>query len=544
MSHEKDQELAQRKMSFFTNISHEIKTPLTLILAPIEKLIKMNEGNHNVQNQLLLMQRNGGLLLRLLNQLLDFRKFESGKMKLQATEENLESFLQEVVTAFESYALHRGISLRLVSQTDHLPVWFDLDKLEKVMYNLLSNALKFTQDGGHVYVRVKTQTWKQNSGILIEVEDDGIGIPAEHISTIFEQFNHHDDSGCNRNGTGIGLAFSKGLVELHRGKITAVSTPGNYDKKGYTCFSVWLPLGKAHLTEEETTADCKEKDRVAFYQELEIQPASAFQSVEKRSVLADSGKDRLIMLIVEDNPGVLDFVAAHFAETFEVHTAMDGLSGWQKATETIPDIIISDVMMPHLSGTDLCSRLKADDRTSHVPVILLTALATQVFEIEGLATGADDYITKPFNLGILEARVWNLLESRKKLRERYRKEINLQPRNIMITSPDERFLEKAMNFIENNMSESSLSVEELGKEVGMSRVTLYRKIKALTGQTAIEFIRNVRLKRAAQLLGQNNLNVSEVAYLVGFTDIDYFRKCFKEQHGHTPKEYAKFTSEK
>lgn len=218
------------------------------------------------------------------------------------------------------------------------------------------------------------------------------------------------------------------------------------------------------------------------------------------------------------------------------------LEGWQKATEIIPDIVISDVMMPEMTGTTLCSKLKSDARTSHIPVILLTARTPLIYKIEGLETGADDYITKPFSLRVLETRVSNLLALRKKLRERFSKDVYLQPTNMAITSPDEKFLKKVMDFIDKNMEEATLSVEELGKEVGMSRVTLYRKIKALTNQTAIEFIRSVRLKRAAQLLEQNKLNVNEVAYMVGFTDVDYFRKCFKEQFGYTPKEYANYTS--
>jgi len=218
--------------------------------------------------------------------------------------------------------------------------------------------------------------------------------------------------------------------------------------------------------------------------------------------------------------------------------AHDGVEGLKLATELIPDIVISDVMMPNMNGITLCSKIKTDTRTSHIPVILLTARTPLIFKLEGLETGADDYITKPFSIDILETRVRNLIDSRKKLRDRYRKEISLQPQNVAITSPDEKFLAKVMAFIEQNMSETTLSVEELGKEVGMSRVTLYRKIKALTNQTAIEFIRGVRIKRAAQLLEQNKFNVSEVAYMVGFIDVDYFRKCFKEQYGHTPKEYA------
>ncbi|WP_316810893.1 two-component regulator propeller domain-containing protein [Pedobacter heparinus] len=543
-SHEKDQELAQRKLSFFTNISHEIKTPLTLILAPIDKLLGLNEGNNKIQNQLMLMQRNGERLLRLINQLLDFRKFESGSMQLQSAEGNVVRFMKEILIAFESYASHRRIRLKLVTGQQSIRAWFDRDKLEKVMYNLLSNSLKFTAEGGQVTVSLK-KTEADNGRLMIEVEDNGIGISPQHIDKIFEQFNHFDDSNANINGTGIGLAFSKGLIELHHGKITVQSTVATPQQQGLTIFTISLPLGNAHLSEEEMIANYKDSENIDGYKDTEIS-AIAKQTIEKRKqhVLTAMDKERLILLIVEDNLDVRQFIASHFEAEFEIHQAENGLKGLELATELIPDIIISDVMMPEMDGITLCSKIKSDTRSSHIPVILLTARTPLVYKIEGYETGADDYITKPFNLNMLEARVWNLLDSRLKLRERYRKEISLQPKNVAITSPDEKFLERAMAYIEQNISEASLSVEELGKEVGMSRVTLYRKIKALTDQTAIEFIRSVRLKRAAQLLEQNKLNVNEVAYMVGFQDIDYFRRCFKEQFGYTPKEYASNAGER
>jgi DNA-binding response OmpR family regulator len=246
-----------------------------------------------------------------------------------------------------------------------------------------------------------------------------------------------------------------------------------------------------------------------------------------------------MVMIVEDNKELQSFIAESFETNFQIHKAADGQIGWDMAVELIPDIIISDVMMPNMSGTILCSKLKTDARTSHIPIILLTARTSLIYKIEGLETGADDYITKPFSLQLLEKRINNLLDLRRKLRERYSREIHLQPTNTAITSPDEKFLEKVMKFFEQNMEESNLSVEEMGKEVGMSRVTLYRKIKALTDQSAIEFIRSVRLKRAAQLLEQNKFHISEVAYMVGFTDLDYFRRCFKQQFGQNPKDYSK-----
>ncbi|HXI01129.1 MAG TPA: two-component regulator propeller domain-containing protein [Sphingobacteriaceae bacterium] len=539
MSREKDQELAQRKLSFFTHISHEIKTPLTLILAPIDKLVGMNEGNNKIQNQLMLMQRNGERLVRLINQLLDFRKFETGSMKIEAAEGDIVRFIKEVVMAFDSYARHKNIKLKVISEKDSVRTWFDRDKFEKIMYNLLSNALKFTPEEGKVVIRISTEHVGEKEFVRIEIEDNGIGIPPENIDKIFEQFNHYDEQGINNDGTGIGLSFSKGLIEMHHGEIHVKSTPSTHGVRGSTCFMIKVPLGKQHFSEAEIISDFKDSENISTYYETDIPVAVRVKSDKRKcKVLQSMDKEKPIMLIVEDNSDVLHFIESHFEELFEVHTATQGAEGWEKALSVIPDIIISDVMMPELSGTALCSKLKSDSRTSHIPVILLTARTPLIFKVEGYETGADDYITKPFNLNILESRIWNLLESRQVLRERYRKDITLQPRNVAITSPDEKFLDKVMNYIEENISESTLSVEELGKEVGMSRVTLYRKIKALTNQSAVEFIRTIRLKRAGQLLQQNKLNVSEVAYMVGFLDIDYFRKCFKDQFGSTPKEYA------
>lgn len=543
--HEKDEELAQRKLSFFTNISHEIKTPLTLILAPIDRLLNMNENNNKVQNQLMLMQRNGNRLIRLINQLLDFRKFESGNMKLHAAEGNIVKFAKEIITAFDAYGIERKVTLKFNPHVKQISAWFDRDKLEKILYNLLSNAIKFTPTHGQVTLSVGTKKRDGKDWILITVEDSGIGIPDEHKGHLFEQFSHHPDHIMNAEGSGIGLAFTKGLVELHHGEITVESRAAAPNDFGYTCFTIMLPAGNSHLNLDEITYDVKDIEQISNY-EVESPPIAYDKNDVEHTVqhLINAGlKEKPVMLIVEDNEELQNFIADSFEASFQIHTAHDGQQGWDMAIEFIPDIIVSDVMMPKMSGTTLCSKLKTDARTSHIPVILLTARTSLMYKIEGLETGADDYITKPFSLQLLEKRVSNLLDLRRKLRERYSREINLQPTNTAITSPDEKFLEKVMKFIENNMEEASLSVEEMGKEVGMSRVTLYRKIKALTDQSAIEFIRSVRLKRAAQLLEQNKFHISEVAYMVGFTDLDYFRRCFKQQFGQNPKNYSKCKQE-
>lgn len=540
---EKDQELYQSKLNFFTNISHEIKTPLTLILAPLEKLLEFNEGNNRVQNQLSLMKRNGERLIRLINQLLDFRKFESGNMQIQAAEGNIIRFVKEVVLAFQSYAQYLEINLKIETDKKSIRLWFDRDKFEKILYNLLSNALKFTRKNGEIIIRIREELNQGNvnqpSFIIIDVIDNGIGISEKYIDKIFDQFKHYNEEGSNLSGSGIGLAFTKGLVELHHGNIFVTSKEAIKEESGYTCFTLKIPAGNAHLSKSEMIANYKNSENIDNYHELKTSVASEFH-LEKRieRVLSYENTEKPIILLVEDNKDVMQFLVSHFEEKFQVYSAFNGKEGLDIAIELIPDIIISDVMMPEMSGTALCNMLKNDNRTSHIPIILMTARTPIIYKIEGLETGADDYITKPFSINLVETRVWNLLETRQKLRERYKKEVTLQPTNIAITSPDEIFLEKVMNFIEKNLAEPTLSVEELGKHVFMSRVTLYRKIKALTNQTTIEFIRSVRLKRAAQLLATQNHSVSEVAYKVGFTDIDYFRKCFKEQFSQTPKQYG------
>ncbi len=539
MLHEKDEELAQRKLSFFTHISHEIKTPLTLITAPLEKLINMNQGNNQVQNQLLLMQRNSDRLLRLINQLLDFRKFESGNMQLQASEDDVVRFAREVLMAFEPYAAERRITLQFAANPEKIQAWFDHDKLEKILYNLLSNAMKFTRPDGKVVVSLCVEDKEDRSLVKIAVEDNGIGITAENFEQLFEQFRYNHDNKINAAGSGIGLAFTKGLVGLHHGEIDVKSTPAVGEEAGCTCFSIKLPLGKAHLTPAEITPHGLAGEQLN--DDLRGVLPSGASATERAHGGEETAVDKPVMLVVEDNADVRTFIQLHFENRFTICSAADGQSGWAKVLEVIPDIVISDVMMPGMSGTVLCSKLKADQRTSHIPVILLTARTPLAYRVEGLEAGADDYIAKPFSIQILEARVNNLLELRKKLRERFSKEVHLQPSDIAITGPDEIFLEKVMRYIEENIEEPDLSVEQLGKEINMSRTTLYRKIKALTNQTSVEFIRNVRLQRAAQLLGQNTFNVNEVAYMTGFTSVDYFRKCFKEKYSFSPREYSSHT---
>jgi ligand-binding sensor domain-containing protein/signal transduction histidine kinase/DNA-binding response OmpR family regulator len=534
---QKDEELAQGKLSFFTNISHEIKTPLTLILAPLESLIDMNQGNNRIQNQLMLMQRNGERLIRLVTQLLDFRKFESGNMKLTASKGNIVKLAQEVLMAFNPYAKQRDIDLIFFAEQDEMEMWFDEDKMEKILYNLLSNAIKFTasSSGGEVKLSLTFRTLHGQDFICIAVQDNGIGIASNDIGRLFEQYNINQDSSINATGTGIGLVFTKALVELHHGAITVSSKPATAEGHGHTCFNVLFKTGLAHFAVDEIKSKNNGAEDLSLY-DYDILADSDFNITAPQET-EYSNVEKAIMLIVEDNQELSHFIQQNFAEDFIVHIAENGVQGYHKAIELIPDIIISDVMMPEMDGTVLCSKLKSDNRTSHIPIILLTARTPLIYKIEGFENGADDYLVKPFSIKVLKVRIKNLLLSREKLRQRYSKEVNLQPANIAITSADEKFFEKVMAFIEKHIEDPAMSVEQMGQDVGMSRATLYRKIKALTNLTTTDFVRSIRLKRAAQLLEQKKFNVNEVAYMVGFIDVDYFRKCFKEQFGVTPKEY-------
>ncbi|MFD1628776.1 hybrid sensor histidine kinase/response regulator transcription factor [Pseudopedobacter beijingensis] len=524
LSHVKDQELAEQKINFFTNISHEIKTPLTLILSPLDSIIKTSRSNNKVKPQLLLMQRNGERLNRLINQLLDFRKFESGHMLAKNTENDLVKFLEEICVVFESHAAQQNIKLVFQSDYHQLFLWYDEDKLEKIMYNLLSNAVKFSTAGGEIKVRLRKKE-SDNKFIGIDVEDNGIGITQNQLDSIFDQFQYNDDNNRNSTGTGIGLAFSRGLAELLGGTLTVQSKARTGKRSGYTCFTINLPLiEEGYANEIKENVNVEEEE----YVELIDAPMEAKKKVQ----------GNLTLLIVEDNVDLLGFMLSSFSDRFMVHTATNGKEALEKLTAISPDLIISDVMMPEMNGIEFCKRVKADALISHIPLILLTARTPAMYKIEGFEIGADDYITKPFHIDVLEARIINLIESRKKIIAKYKTEMALQPQNVDITSPDEVFLSKIMMFIENNLSEPGLNVEDMAKEVGMARSALYRKIKSMTGKTAIEFIRSVRIKRAGQMLKQKKLTVKEVVYSVGFTDMDYFRKCFKEEFGMTPRDYV------
>jgi len=549
---QKLQEIDQLKSRFFANISHEFRTPLTLIKGPLEKLLS---GEHRGDTKELyrMMHRNAARLLNLINQLLDLSKLESGRMALQTQPENIAEFLRAIVMSFLSMAERKRVKLNYIGTEELLIIYIDRDKLEKIVVNLLSNALKFTPEGGSVIVDCACPTAEGKQGIPqsemsgfveITVQDTGPGIPAEYLPHIFDRFYQIDSSHTrDQEGTGIGLALTKELVEIHHGEISVKSEIG----KGST-FTVRLPMGKAHLKPEEIEErGAKDEERevrsgkpdIKHQQQLMTTNDAKQMTGEAQMTLESTDKQELAtILIVEDNADLRNYIRGHLKNEYQVFEAADGVEGLEQAMKAIPNLIISDVMMPQMGGFELCAKLKTDERTSHIPVILLSARASSESKIEGLETGADDYLTKPFDAHELQIRIKNLIEQRKKLRERFRKEIVLQPSEIAVTSADEKFLERAMKSINQHLADPDFGIETFVKEAGMSRMQLHRKLKALAGYSASEFIRIMRLKRAAYLLLHGKETVAEIAYQVGFNSPSYFTRCFREQFGVPPSEYV------
>ena len=526
-------ELDMLKLRFFTNISHEIRTPLTLILAPLEKLISQKMPPEEVQSHLDIMYRNAKHLDRLINQLLDFRKLESGNLKLELLQGDIVGFVYGVVHSFDSYAEEKGIQLKFNTLKKRLLARFDADKIEKILNNLLSNAFKFTSKGGKISVNLSlvfdsgeddiSNDNVDKEYIEISVRDTGQGISQSNTSKVFNRFFQANEQ-IVQTGTGIGLAFVKELVSLHKGKIFVESKPGKGSK-----FTFRIP----YESEQENAI-------------ISVEGIAENASKKISQIIAgDNHNDSAhseIMLIVEDNPDVRSLIRSHFASKYQIFEANDGKEGWELALNTIPDVIISDVLMPDVDGYEFCKRIKKDERTSHIPVLLLTALHSKEHEMKGLSSGADDYITKPFDLNILQTKIDNMLSIRNSLKEKYSGEITLQPRNILITSPEEKFLHKAVEVVEANISDAELDIERFAQKVGVSRMQLYRKLHALTDMTVKEFIRSIRIKRASQLLLQEKMSVSEIAYAVGFKDLSHFRKCFRQTYGMNATEYVQKNS--
>ncbi|TYA84177.1 two-component regulator propeller domain-containing protein [Seonamhaeicola marinus] len=528
------------KLQFFTNISHEFKTPITLILNPIEELLESIGDNALVKPKLQIIQRNANSLLRLVHQLMEFRKIEVGETKLAATKSNVIRFVKEITNSFKASAKKNEVSISFESELKTFEIWFDWDKLEKILNNLIFNAIKFTNAGGEIEVRVlktvDTDVIAINDQHLklkylsIEVEDNGVGIKKDELPFVFHRFYQVNQTRKRtRKGSGIGLAITKDLVELHHGKIEVESQQGEGTK-----FTIKLPLGKEHLLPEEIVEPAV-SDLVTNF-DVESEELNGELGINEELTENDFENS---VLVVDDNPDIRLLIREGFSKVYKVFEAENGKEGLNVALKEMPDLIVSDILMPEMDGIELTNALKSNIRTSHIPIILLTALNSVEHRIEGLESGADAYIPKPFKMKLLSVRAEKLIESRELMRKRFQTEKELTPEKVTLNSLDEEFLKKIMDLMEANMGNDSYWVDNLVSDMNTSRSTFFRKLKKLTGQSPNDFIRMVRLKRAAQLLEQDELTISQVSYMVGFSDPGYFGKCFRKFFGDSPSNYIK-----
>jgi ligand-binding sensor domain-containing protein/signal transduction histidine kinase/DNA-binding response OmpR family regulator len=521
----REHDIHQMKLDFFTNVSHEIRTPLTLIIGPLEKLIQDTQENFGLNKQLLIVNKNAKRLMRLVNELMDFRKIESGKMKLKISPDNLVTFTKEIFLSFQQLAYQKGIDYTFICEEELEEAYFDKDQLEKVIFNLLVNAFKFAPEKvGFITVELS----KNQGYIYIKVLDNGPGIPEESKAKLFTDFYQAGNHQKRNTGTGIGLALSRSIAKLHHGDLTLEDSESN------TCFCLTLQSGLKHFKKEELNVAFNIDDSELYKLQSEIE-SIINDDLEKKKVSV-SGQNP-VLLVVDDNIEVRTFIEKSLNQNYIIFLAENGLQALTIATEKIPDMIISDVMMPEMDGFELCNKIKTDERTRHIPVILLTARSGDLHEIDGLKTGADAYITKPFSIQKLQLSIDNLLMLQENMRNKFTQQFTLQPSNVEIESTDEEFLNKVLYLLEENISNSEFNVNQFAAEIGMSTPVFYKKIKALTGLTVNNFVKSIRLKRAVQLLNQNAGNVSEIAYMVGFNDAKYFSKEFRKQYGKTPSAY-------
>ncbi|SEW46833.1 Signal transduction histidine kinase [Chitinophaga sp. YR573] len=509
---ERTHAMEQLKTNFFTNVSHEFRTPLSLIITPLDRIIKQT-ADEDQKKQLNLVHRNAKRLLNLVNQLLDFRKIEVQGIKLCPSIGDIVAFSRDISYSFVDIVEKKKIQFSFSANIENLEIYFDKDKVEKILFNLLSNAFKYTHDNGMVDVNL-TYSDEGDGTLAIAVKDTGIGIPADQQEQIFERFFQTDvpESMMNQ-GSGIGLAITKEFVKLHNGIITVKSEPD----KG-ACFTVLLPAKKIYEYSAGTALTLPQTEMIS-------------EESEK------SGKKKTIM-IVEDNEDLRFYLKDSLKEEYYIEEATNGKEGWEKIKLLNPDLVVSDVMMPVMDGVELVRKIKTETLTAHIPIILLTAMGSEEKQLEGLKAGANDYITKPFTFEILASRIRNLLVQQKLLQKRFQKQIEVNPGEVTITPVDEKFLKQALDAVEKEIDNSDFSVEDLSREMCMSRVTLYRKILSLTGRSPHDFIRSIRLKRAAQLLEKSGMSIAEIAYQVGFNDPKVFTKSFKEEFKITPSQYV------
>ena len=510
------------KTRFFTNISHEFRTPLSLIIAPIDKLIE-NSKNDDDRKHLILIQRNARRLMAMVNQLLDFRKMELQKIKVKKDWGEIIGFIHEISASFQDLMESKNIAFQFSSNHKSLYTYFDQDKTDKIVTNLLSNACKFTKNGGKINVAIELNSSAEKPVLTIKVSDTGIGIAPEQQMQIFNRFYQTDNTETEMNqGSGIGLSMVKEYLTLLGGDVNVDSQLN----EGST-FTVEIPVEL--FTDEEIAAN----------KQLETTERKTYKQHTSAATDKTPAFDRAkkTLAIVEDSSDLRFYLKENFKHTYNIIEAENGAEAWANFEKQLPDIVISDVMMPQMNGVELCAKIKSNRKTSHIPVVLLTAKTDSAPVVEGYKSGADAYLTKPFDFKVLESRIENLLRSREQLRVSYQSITGLNPEKITIDSEDEKFIKKALKIVETNLAEASFTVEDFGAEMGMSRVSLYKKLLALTDRTPIEFIRVIRLKQAAHLLETSQLSVAEVAYRVGFNNPRYFSKYFSQEYEMLPSEY-------
>lgn len=524
----KEEDLHQVKLNFFTHVSHEIRTHLTLLMAPVEKMTHTLQRGDPMQQQLSTVRSNADRLLKLVSELMDFRKAETQHLRLQLAAYDLVPFLRNIHDSFRDLSKSRRINASFTHDMPQAPAYFDPEQLDKVFFNLLSNAFKFTPEGG--CIRLHAAQHKNN--YVITVTDNGRGIAPEYLGKLFTNFFQVADHGFQNTGYGIGLALSKNIVELHQGALTVESRPPEDGKEGSTCFTVTLQPGCAHFEGTQHVVSRQET--------MNCFPVRVIDEDMPPAPREENGP--LTVHIVEDNPELRELVRQTFSGRYLVLESENGAEGLRLATAQVPDIVISDVMMPEMDGLRFCYLLKTDERTSHIPVILLTAKSSQEDQVCGLETGADLYLTKPFSTRVLELNVRNLLASREKMRRKYGRQLQaeqpLLPATGLPNPLDNAFLEKLTHLVHEHMAEPEFGVDMLARKVAMSQPVLYKKLKAVTNMSVNDFVKSLRLKKAAWLLRQKQYTVYEVAYMVGYNDRKYFSREFKKQFGKTPKEYA------
>jgi CheY-like chemotaxis protein len=553
-----EQKITNMKLRFFTDISHELRTPLTLIAAPVEHILKEEEINDNVRTHLKTVQKNTSRMLRLINQILDFRKIQNKKMNMHVEEIPIAAFVTEVCENFVQVADEHNIDFSIIDRTDGITIWADKDKVEKIIFNILSNAFKFTSPGKSIRVSV-TKTEKE---VSIEIKDQGRGIPKDKLKNLFERFVSSGNSlESFQPGTGIGLSLSKELIDMHHATVNVESEPGEG-----TTFTVSFLTGTKHY--DRKTVDFIVRDGQNPEDKQPSIPGITERKISSGGFGTGSDESDNVeiqeeenewddtlptLLIIEDNEEVRAFLRMILHKKYHILEAGDGKTGLEIARKELPDFVVSDIMMPEMNGIEVTKELKSDINTSHIPIILLTAKSDMDSQLEGLKFGADDYITKPFSATHLEVRIDNILQQRIKWREAFidhkseasystgdpdtKQFPDITPPPPQINTYDQEFMEQIMVIMEKNMDNIDFKVDDLVSDMRMGRTVFFKKLKSITGLAPVEFIKEVRIKRAVQLIESGQYTISQITYMVGMNDPRYFSRCFKQKYDMTPSEY-------